>query len=273
MIKANRNLNKLTPRFKQKVEFFLKEATNIFITEGWRSKSRQQELYNQWRTTPWKIVTWTLKSNHLKWEAIDVAFKWKELYPSDRVLWNKVFDTAKKYGIDSLYVKHWVDSPHLQDNWKELIKSSYNDVKVKIGSEMPEQYNAYYNPKNKTIYVQYLYFKNQRWENVLFHEYCHYVFIEKIPKIYQNLWNKLYSFNPTIIKKLNKFLKTNFIENDFISEYAKTNYLEWFAECMEQNFLISKWVDKKVYKWFLKVKLYIAKLLFNKFVNEQYKLK
>lgn len=125
MEQAYRWLDKLNPRFRKKVELFLKEVWNkIFITESWRSQERQNYLYWLWRTIPWKTVTWTLTSEHTKWLAIDIAFNWKELYPKDIYLWKEISEIAKKYGIYWWYDLWKTDKPHFQDNWKELIEEN-----------------------------------------------------------------------------------------------------------------------------------------------------
>ncbi len=81
---AYRKLDKLNPNFRRKVEDFLKEVWDeIFITESWRPQRRQNQLYAQGRTKPWKITTRTRSSMHTKGLAIDFAFKWKNLYPRD----------------------------------------------------------------------------------------------------------------------------------------------------------------------------------------------
>ncbi|CAM5484160.1 Peptidoglycan L-alanyl-D-glutamate endopeptidase OS=Lysinibacillus sphaericus OX=1421 GN=LS41612_04705 PE=4 SV=1 [Lysinibacillus sphaericus] len=46
---------------------------NIFITETYRSQTRQKYLYAQGRTRPGKVVTWTLNSNHKSRLAWDIA--------------------------------------------------------------------------------------------------------------------------------------------------------------------------------------------------------
>lgn len=125
MEQAYRWLDKLNPRFRKKVELFLKEVWNkIFITESWRSQERQNYLYSLWRTIPWKTVTWTKNSEHTKWLAIDIAFNWKELYPKDIYLWKEISEIAKKYGIDWWYDLWKTDKPHFQDNWKELVEEN-----------------------------------------------------------------------------------------------------------------------------------------------------
>ena len=101
MISANRDINKLTPSFKSKVELFLKEVWDkIFITEAFRSDERQAKLYAQGRTTPWQIVTWVKHSNHQDWIACDIAFNWDELYPTELSKWKEIWKVANKYGID-----------------------------------------------------------------------------------------------------------------------------------------------------------------------------
>lgn len=70
--------------------------TDIMVLEGVRTPQRQKELYAQGRTTPGKIVTWTMKSNHFVNEktgfghAVDLV-----PYPVD---WNdlKRFDLVAK---------------------------------------------------------------------------------------------------------------------------------------------------------------------------------
>lgn len=119
MMKVDRNINKLSNNFKLKVINFLKEVWDeIFITEWFRTKERQQELYAQWRTTAGSKVTWTLKSNHLKWIAIDIAFKWGILYPKNHNKWKRIWRIANKYWMDWGYDLWGKDKSHFQDNWK-----------------------------------------------------------------------------------------------------------------------------------------------------------
>lgn len=48
-------------------------TVNFIITEGVRTKARQQELYAQGRTKPGPIVTSTMNSRHLTGHAVDLA--------------------------------------------------------------------------------------------------------------------------------------------------------------------------------------------------------
>ena len=121
--KTDRDINKLSDNFKLKVIDFLKEVWDIiFITEWFRSKERQEYLYAQGRTTPWDIVTWVKHSNHQDWNAIDIAFKWDSLYPTNHSKWEKLWDIANKYWINwGFDLWNGVDKPHFQDNWKAYI--------------------------------------------------------------------------------------------------------------------------------------------------------
>lgn len=119
---TDRDLNKLNSNFKKKVDAFMNEAWDtIFITEARRSQARQDYLYSLWRTKPWKIVTRTLNSLHTKGLAIDIAFKWKDLYPNEIDKRLDIYKVAEKHWIDSLYKLEWFDKPHLQCNWKPFI--------------------------------------------------------------------------------------------------------------------------------------------------------
>lgn len=123
LTKANRDINNLAYPFKDKVKKFLEDKrikNKVFITEWYRSQERQNYLYQQWRTRKWPIVTWTLNSNHTKWTAIDIAFHWNELYPTDHNKWKEVWEVANQYWIDWGYDLWQRDKPHFQDNWKPL---------------------------------------------------------------------------------------------------------------------------------------------------------
>ena len=123
-----RKLDKLKPNFRKKVQMFKSkckdEWLDIFITETWRSQVRQV-----WLKATWK--SWTLKSKHWLWLAIDIAFRWKELYPSDINIWNRVFKIAEYCWMDSWYVLWDRDKPHFQDNWTKFIP----ETKIKLSLE------------------------------------------------------------------------------------------------------------------------------------------
>ena len=125
--RANRDLSKLDPKFRVKVEYFLKEVEKIagdciFITEAWRSHERQKELLSKW-------LSKVKRSKHQDWLAIDIAFHddkrttqlEKELYPDDMEKRREIADIAKDFEIDWGYDLWKRDKPHLQCNGKEYI--------------------------------------------------------------------------------------------------------------------------------------------------------
>lgn len=124
----DKDINNLSPNFKAKLELFLQEAKekgfNIMIFEWKRSKERQQQLYNQGRTTPWKIVTWTLQSNHLTWNAADIVFNnnWQPSWSGD---YDSLITIAKKYGIRNLKPK---EVCHFEDDWTTFNLSLKNII-------------------------------------------------------------------------------------------------------------------------------------------------
>lgn len=110
---TDRDLTKLKPEFKIKVDKFLAEVEGIFVTEAWRSDERQAELLKSGASQ----VT---VSNHQLGNAIDIAFYGDDLYPSDHSKWEEVAKIANKYGMEWGY-DLWahlgfVDKPHFQDN-------------------------------------------------------------------------------------------------------------------------------------------------------------
>jgi peptidoglycan L-alanyl-D-glutamate endopeptidase CwlK len=64
---------------------------DVIVVEGLRSRERQQQLYDQGRKTPGKIVTWTLNSKHIDGVAVDLA----PLKSDGSIDWEnlKAFDT------------------------------------------------------------------------------------------------------------------------------------------------------------------------------------
>ena len=115
---AYRWLDKLQDHFRLKVDLFMEEVRRtfgdiIFITETRRSEERQKQLIKEWKS-------FTPRSKHQDWLAIDIAFHWDELYPSDQWKWNMVARVAKKFEIDWWFdLWNW-DKPHFQDGVKKI---------------------------------------------------------------------------------------------------------------------------------------------------------
>lgn len=83
-------------------------AVPFKVIEGVRTIERQQELYAQGRSAPGKIVTWTMKSKHLKQadghgHAVDLLpapYDWNDPTPFDQVA-QAMFAAADELGIRS----------------------------------------------------------------------------------------------------------------------------------------------------------------------------
>ncbi|WDU80052.1 M15 family metallopeptidase [Lysinibacillus sp. G01H] len=102
-------------------ECFKAGIVDIFITETFRSQARQNYLYEQGRTRPGQVVTWTRNSNHTSRRAWDVAVAPpRNLY--DITTLSKVGAIAKKLGIE--WGGYWeagkYDAPHFEipTTWK-----------------------------------------------------------------------------------------------------------------------------------------------------------
>jgi len=116
MTKPYRKLDKLDPKFRLKVVWFLSEVKEthgnvIFVTESWRSAKRQSELRK-------KGLSKVKRSKHQDWLAIDIAFRGKVLYPKELATWRLISEIANKHGIDWWYDLWKWDKPHYQDNPK-----------------------------------------------------------------------------------------------------------------------------------------------------------
>lgn len=116
MSQADRDLRKLNPNFRVKVNAFLRQAVpqcGIFVTEAWRSDERQKELFAQG-------LSKTKRSKHQDGLAIDIAFLGEELYPKDPKKWEEVAEIAKECGINWGYEMWGWDKPHFEDNGKNF---------------------------------------------------------------------------------------------------------------------------------------------------------
>lgn len=114
----DRDIEKLNPNFRNKLIAFLSEAKqkgfDIMVFEWFRDLWRQKELYAQWRTKPGKIVTWTMQSKHLSWQAVDITFKSKSWNPTWIWDYDWLIPIAKKYGIKNLKP---IETCHFECDW------------------------------------------------------------------------------------------------------------------------------------------------------------
>lgn len=111
----------LLPVVQRKADAFIAQCKsqgfNIRITEGFRTKERQAELYAQGRTTAGKVVTNVLypKSLHCHGMAFDVCFTGTDPYPTDNFKWKAIADMAVKLGLTAgYYFTNVQDRPHFE---------------------------------------------------------------------------------------------------------------------------------------------------------------
>ena len=132
---SNRSKQRLMgvhPKLVHVVERALElSPVDFMVVEGFRTLARQQELYAQGRTTPGKIVTWTMNSKHLTGNAVDIA----PVDATGKVLWEDtqafdqmaaaMFAAAKELGIPIRWGHDWdqdgiprergeTDGPHFE---------------------------------------------------------------------------------------------------------------------------------------------------------------
>lgn len=121
---ANRDITALTPLAQRACRLFLetceRHGLRIFLTETYRSQARQDYLYEQGRTRPGEIVTWTRSSRHTDRRAWDIACKPpQDLY--DRMVLDRAGRIALRLGL--IWGGNWSppDRPHIEMpiDWRE----------------------------------------------------------------------------------------------------------------------------------------------------------
>ena len=159
-----RDLAELTLPAQQACRLLFQECykagiNNIFITETYRSPARQKYLYEQGRTRPGQIVTWTLNSNHSSRLAWDIAVGPPQSLYDINIL-NKVGAIARKLGIT--WGGDWsrnIDRPHfeIKSTWRmpsgyklegQVIVPSNSKLKVQLIVEDKKEEKAMSNVWN-----------------------------------------------------------------------------------------------------------------------------
>ena len=120
-----RKIATLAPMFRERFVHFLdlteqkgaEHGVDFIVWEGVRSIARQLKLYRQGRTTPGKIVTKTIASNHLFGCAIDLcarSLKGQPVFALPPWYTSEVLPLAKVCGLESLYLRAGIDKPHIE---------------------------------------------------------------------------------------------------------------------------------------------------------------
>lgn len=129
--KQCRDLRQLAPVTQIACNLFLeeceKQGVDVFITETYRSQERQNYLYEQGRTRPGNIVTWTRRSNHTGRMAWDIACS-PPNYLYDKEVLRMAGNIAESLGITWGGSWSTPDMPHFEvtNLWKAPEKEECN---------------------------------------------------------------------------------------------------------------------------------------------------
>lgn len=112
------DLNELHPLVKEQAILLMdkckQQGLNAKIIETYRSQERQNYLYEQGRSRPGQIVTWTKSSNHTARKAFDVIQNVKGDEYNSAFL-TKVGKLAKEFGLDWGGTWSTPDKPHFEN--------------------------------------------------------------------------------------------------------------------------------------------------------------
>lgn len=139
-----RSLSELTETAQRALELFMDKCKakglNVLITETYRSQERQEWLYQQGRSRPGKVVTWTHNSRHTSRRAWDICKNVKGQEYSDPNFFKQCGEVAAELGITWGGIwKSSPDTPHFEitEDWKEPIKTpSHDDLLSRAVSEI-----------------------------------------------------------------------------------------------------------------------------------------
>lgn len=154
--KACRDIKQLNPLAQTACNLFLAECkrqgVDVFVTETYRPQARQNYLYEQGRTRPGQVVTWTKSSNHTGRMAWDIAVSPpKQLYDASTL--NAAGAVAKRLGITWGGTWKTPDKPHFEinANWKAPAQTPI--YKTQEDDEVVKQTKINLNGKIKTVNV------------------------------------------------------------------------------------------------------------------------
>lgn len=117
--KAVTSIDQLTPKTREKCQEFLdrcdQEGLRVSITESYRPQERQNMLFEQGRTRPGMIVTWTKSSMHTKRRAFDICQDLPGHAYDDEDFFRRCAEIGKQVGLSPGY--YWEghqDKPHFE---------------------------------------------------------------------------------------------------------------------------------------------------------------
>ncbi|HHX13925.1 MAG TPA: M15 family metallopeptidase [Clostridiales bacterium] len=112
------DLDELSPKTKELAIRFLErcaeEGLPVKITETYRSQERQNKLYEQGRTQPGAVVTWTKNSRHTDRRAFDICKQGSDPY-GDEEFFRRCAEIGREVGLSpGYYWKEHPDKPHYE---------------------------------------------------------------------------------------------------------------------------------------------------------------
>lgn len=115
------DLDELTPKTRELAIEFLERCEanglNVRITETYRTQARQDILYEQGRTTPGPIVTWTRNSKHTERLAFDIAEDNTDDPYGNLEFFRKCAEIGREVGLTpGYYFEEFQDMPHYELN-------------------------------------------------------------------------------------------------------------------------------------------------------------
>ena len=139
-----RDIKQLNPVAQEACNLFMAECKkaglNVLITETYRSQARQNYLYEQGRTRPGNVVTWTKNSRHTGRMAWDICKNVKGKEYSDAKFFDQCGAIAKRLGITWGGTWKTPDRPHFEvtSTWKApkaatKVDQYKNTVKSRFG--------------------------------------------------------------------------------------------------------------------------------------------
>ncbi|MCR1900102.1 M15 family metallopeptidase [Irregularibacter muris] len=116
-----KDLDELSPKTKELALEFLERCEenglDVRITETYRTQARQDILYEQGRTTPGLVVTWTKNSKHTKRRAFDICKDNTDDPYGDVEFFRKCAQIGREVGLTpGYYFDEVQDIPHYELN-------------------------------------------------------------------------------------------------------------------------------------------------------------
>ena len=130
---------------------------DFIVTETYRSQERQTYLYEQGRTRPGKIVTWTKHSRHTSRRAWDIVKRNPNgsIDYSDKAFYQKCGKIAAELNITWGGTWKQADTPHfeIKENWKppkednamtESERKEFEQLKATVNQLAAQQERVYH---------------------------------------------------------------------------------------------------------------------------------